>query len=366
MIEQLESRRMLAANSYIEQDQASDGAVAAGHTDAHLVNPWGLVAYLHGFEVANADSGFATSYDASGNSTGPAVAIPGSPTGIVLNRDTTKFLVNPGGGASASQFIFATEEGTIEAWATTGGNQTIVTPVDHSANGASYKGLALAKVGKNPFLYVANFGQRRIDVFNAAFVSKTLAGTFTDPHLNSGYSPFNVQLIGDKLFVTYARKFKGDADETAGAGLGVVDIFNTDGTFVKRFATGKTLNAPWGLAQAPSNFAAFSNDILVGNFGDGKISAFDPTTGKFQGQLKDSNGDVISIDGLWGIAFGNGKANTLKNGLYFTAGVDDEAHGLYGRLIVNPSAGPYVVPMAIKAHTDDLIDCVMNASDGTA
>jgi uncharacterized protein (TIGR03118 family) len=378
-LEPLEARRLLAANSYIEQDQTSDGGTSAAHTDTHLVNPWGLVAYSRGFGVSDADSGFSTSYDASGNSTGPAVHIPGpgnsqgAPTGVVYNGDTGHFEVDPGTGRTPAQFIYATEQGTIDAWATSNKNRHVVIAADRSGAGASYKGLALAKVGATPYLYAANFSKARIDVFDSNFhLFTALPGHFVDPKLPKNFSPFNIQKIGSRLFVAYAKHNTNSNEEIAGAGRGVIDIFNTDGTFVKRFAAGNTLNAPWGMAQAPSNFNAFSNDILVGNFGDGRINAFDPNTGAFKGQLNNTNGQPFEIDGLWGLAFGNGKAGTLKNGLYFTAGIDDESHGLYGRLIVDPYATPssivpqsvqpasaMTMPAAASAHhvLDDMVDC---------
>jgi uncharacterized protein (TIGR03118 family) len=378
-LEPLEARRLLAANSYIEQDQTSDGGTSAAHTDLHLVNPWGLVAYTHGFQVADADSGFSTSYDASGNSTGSAVHIPGpggspgAPTGVAYNGNIGSFVVNPGTGKASAQFIYATEQGTIDAWATSNKNRHVVVAVDRSGGGASYKGLALAKVGSTPYLYAANFSKARIDVFDSSFHLFTgLPGRFIDPKLPKNFSPFNIQKIGSRLFVAYAKHNTNSSEEIAGAGRGVIDIFNTDGTFVKRFAAGKTLNAPWGMTQAPANFSAFSNDILVGNFGDGRINAFDPNTGAFKGQLNNTNGKPVEIDGLWGLAFGNGKAGTLKNGLYFTAGIDDESHGLYGRLLVDPYATPSSIvpqstqtasamPITVAASThralDDMVDC---------
>jgi uncharacterized protein (TIGR03118 family) len=355
VIQPLEPRLLLATNAYLEQDLVSDGSVAANHVDSHLVNPWGLAVHGHGIQVADADASFSTSYDASGNSTGPAVRIPGpnssdgSPTGVVANSDTAHFLVDTSSGPSAAQFIYATEEGTIDAWATANKNRHPVVVADRSSVGSSYKGLALASVGNNPFLYAANFSRGRIDVFDSTFKVVRLSGGFVDPKLPKNYSPFNIQKIGSQLFVAYAKHNTGDSEEIKGASTGVIDIFKTDGTFVKRFAAGKTLNAPWGMAQAPSSFAAFSNDILIGNFGDGRISAFDPVTGAFQGQLDDSSGDPIEIDGLWGLAFGNGKAGTLKNGLYFTAGIDDEAHGLYGRLIIDTT---YVFPQSVPMSTN--------------
>jgi uncharacterized protein (TIGR03118 family) len=350
IFEFLEPRKLLSANSYIQQDLVSDGSVTAAHLDTHLVNPWGLVTYGKGIQVADADSGFSTGYDASGNSTSPAVHVPGpastqgSPTGVVYNTNPSKFLVTVHSVQEPATFIYSTENGTIDAWSTLNKNRTVVVAADHSAQHSVYKGLALATLQGVPYLYAADFTLGRIDVFDSNFQPFHLPGSFTDPHLPAHYSPFNVQLINGQLLVTYAKRARGADDPTVGATTGVIDVFNTAGQFVRRFAAGGTLNAPWGMALAPANFAAFSNDILVGNFGDGKISAFDPATGAFKGQLSDSSGHAISIDGLWGLAFGNGRAGTLKNGLYFTAGVEHEAGGLYGRLLVDPYAISGVTP----------------------
>jgi uncharacterized protein (TIGR03118 family) len=198
--------------------------------------------------------------------------------------------------------------------------------VDNSASAASYTGLAVA----GSFLYAANFAQGRIDVFDSSFAATTLPGGFTDPNLPAGYSPFNIQNLGGQLYVTYAQIANGD--EVKGAGLGFVDVFDTNGSLVRRLATGGTLNAPWGLALAPSDFGEFSNALLVGNFGDGLINAFNPATGLLLGHLADALNSPIAIDGLWGIGFGNDGNAGPHNALFFAAGIEDEAHGLFGSL----------------------------------
>jgi uncharacterized protein (TIGR03118 family) len=172
-----------------------------------------------------------------------------------------------------------------------------------------------------------------VDVYNGSFTRVNLPGRFVDPNLPRGYAPFNVQNIDNELFVAFAKR--SGSEEQAGRSVGLVDVFGSDGKLIRRFATGKTLNAPWGIAEAPADWGDFSDDILVGNFGDGRITAFDRATGASHGQLKDFTGQPIHIEGLWGLAFGNGKAGNLKNGLYFAAGVDDESGGLYGRLVID-------------------------------
>jgi uncharacterized protein (TIGR03118 family) len=336
LIESLEQRNLLAgSNAYIQQDLVSDGAlVPAARIDAKLVNPWGVALHARGIQVANTDSNSTTGYDASGRPVGPAVTVPGHPTGVVHNAEPNQFLVNTPSGPKPAKFIYVTEEGTVAAWSTANGNRAVSVVVDHSSNGSVYKGASLAKFKTGTFLYVANFALGKIEVYNSSFKPVRLPGTFADPKLPRNYAPFNVQTIGGKLWVAYAKR-KADGSEAEGAGTGLINVFNPNGTLARRFTTGGRLNAPWGIAKAPANFAAFSNSILVGNFGDGRISAFNASTGKFQGQLALYTGQPIVIDGLWAIAFGNGKGGTIKNGLYFTAGPYDESHGLYGRVLVD-------------------------------
>jgi len=196
---------------------------------------------------------------------------------------------------------------------------------DRSATGAVFTGLAISDEASGDRLFAANFAGREIDVFDGTF---QFVNSFTDPNMEAGYAPFNVQAIGDRLFVAYAV-IGDDGDEVKGAGLGIIDVFDFDGNVVQRFASHGELNAPWGMALAPRNFGKFSNALMVGNFGDGHISAFNMTTGAFLGQLTEKNGKEIEIEGLWGIAFGTGaKSNTL----FFAAGIDDEQHGLLGAI----------------------------------
>jgi uncharacterized protein (TIGR03118 family) len=205
--------------------------------------------------------------------------------------------------------------------------------VDRSKDGAIYKGLAIA----GSQLYATDFHNGRVDVFNAAFKLVTPAGAFTDPNLPAGYGPFGIQNLGGNIYVSYAQQDADKHDEVDGPGLGVVDVYDANGVFLHRVATGADLNAPWGLAWAPAGFGDFSGDLLVGNFGDGKIHAFKSlANGSFApaGVLRGAGGAQIAIDGLWGIGFGNGAGSGPLTTLYFAAGPDHEAHGLFGRIDV--------------------------------
>jgi uncharacterized protein (TIGR03118 family) len=262
------------------------------------------------------------------------VSIPGGkPTGQVFNG-TSDFEAAPG---FPSVFIFATEAGTIAGWnpfVPAFLSTTAILKVDNSS--AIYKGLATGNIGPHNFLYAANFHACTIDVFDKNFTQVFLPpGAFSDPNLPAGYAPFNIQNLQGQLYVAYAKQDADKEDEVAGQGKGFVDVFNPNGVLVQRVATRGKLNAPWGLALAPDNFGRFSNDLLVGNFGDGRISAYRLKNNRFQfhGQLNTPDGKRVEIDGLWALSFGSGGANNgPKNVLFFTAGPDDEEHGLFGSL----------------------------------
>ena len=320
----------------------------APHLDPHLVNGWGVAFNRNpnGFVwVADNGTGLATLYDGLGNPQSLVVTIPaapgsdhGTPTGIVFN--TTGFAVTSAGKTGNSAFIFATEDGLIAGWSPgvdlTHAIQAYppagVTPT------AVYKGLTLASSGSNNFLYAADFVGGKIDVFSSSFAKVSSSGmfAFADPNLPKGFSPFNIQNINGHLFVTYAKREDDEHDETAGPSLGAVNEFDADGNLLRRFASRGRLNAPWGVALAPSTFGKFANDILIGNFGDGTINAFDAPTGKFKGQLKGTNHRALKLDGLWGMAFGNGFNNQPVDTLFFAAGPDDENHGVYGSITPAP------------------------------
>jgi uncharacterized protein (TIGR03118 family) len=292
----------------------------------------------HHAAVANNGTSTSTLYDGNGVPQSLIVAIPAgtggsaSPTGIVYNG-STDFKVTQNGVTGASPFIFVGEAGTVSGWSPSVNRTNAVTVVDTGANGALYKGLAIASSAGASYIYAADFRNNRVDVYNAAWQKVTLpGGGFTDPNLPSGYAPFGIQAVGDRIYVAYARRAASGNDEVKGAGLGVVDVFDTSGAFVRRLASGGALNAPWGMAMAPANYGQFSNMLLVANFGDGKINAFDPASGAMAGTLSKADRTPIVIDGLWGIAFGPGVNSQPTNTLFYTAGPGDEAHGTYGRI----------------------------------
>ena len=324
-------------NSYAQTNLTANVAGVANHTDAQLSNPWGI-SFIPGdvFWIANNNGGTSTTYDAAGVKQTITAGIPvagtnpcptGCPTGTVANTNPTDF-----GGAT---FIFDTEDGIIASW---NGTLNAITKVDNSAANAVYKGLALVSNSGGDFLLAANFHSGKIDVFDHNFQPATLSGgTFTDPNLPAGYAPHGVHVINNVVFVAYAMQDAAKHDPTLGAGLGLVDLFQTDGRFLRRGMTGGTLNAPWAVVQASANFGAFSNDVLVGNFGDGTVSAFD-TSGNFLDQLKNSGGQVIATPGLWDLVFGAGGTGD-PNTLYFTAGGSSQTSGLFATLVPTAAAG---------------------------
>ncbi|MEO5882050.1 MAG: TIGR03118 family protein [Caldimonas sp.] len=311
----------------------------SAHVDSNLVNAWGIAFNPQGFVwVANAGTSTSTLYDGNGVPQSLVVTIPdglageAEPTGIVFNA-SSGFQVSQGGLTGASAFIFAGEAGTISGWSPAVNLNNAIKVVDRSGAGAIYKGLAHAIQGGADFLYATDFHNGTVDVFDSTFTKVTTAGAFADANLPAGYAPFGIQAIGNLIYVSFARQDAQAEDDVAGAGLGAVDVFDTSGVLVRRLvAVGGGLNAPWGMAMAPADFGPFSNALLVANFGDGKINAFDPATGAFLGTLSRSNGSAIAIDGLWGIAFGNGLNGQPTNTLFFTGGPGGETHGVYGRI----------------------------------
>jgi uncharacterized protein (TIGR03118 family) len=311
----------------------SDLPGLANITDTNLLNPWGILSASGGtLIVADNHAGVATFYTRSGHPIPSLVSVPspdggsGAVTDLALNNARHSFIVTQGHRRDESVLLFATEDGTLAGWSPKVDAGSAVIVVDHSGDGAIYKSAALGDTHRGPMLYVANFGQGVVQMYDGSW---HLVKSFTDPGLTSAhYSPFGLRVIGERLFVTFAFKtLPTDGDETAGPGLGYVDEFDLGGNFIRRFASQGTLNAPWGLALAPRGFGKFGGAMLVGNFGDGAINAFSPRTGAFLGQLSDTNGVVIQIEGLWGLAFGSNPRS-----LYFTAGPGDENHGLLGIL----------------------------------
>ena len=349
------SASALAAGGYTQTNLVTDdqefltslGYSPATTIDPDLVNPWGIAfipAPVHSpFWTSNNGTNTATLYDGLGNKIPLDVTVTGGPTGQVNGG----FNFHLAGQPAPSAFIFAGENGTISEWNTTGPPfpTTSQVAVNNSSKNAVYKGLAEATVGGQHMLYATDFHNNRIDVFNNSYGSViNPPGAFTDPNLPKGYAPFGIQNIEGNLFVTYAKQLPGAHDDKAGPGNGVVDEFAADGHLIARVASrGGVLNSPWGVALAPSNFGEFAGDLLIGNFGDGLINVFDPHTFAFIAHLSDTNGDAIQIDGLWGLIFGDGAANGLPNGLYFTAGIGDEAHGLFG--VLTPVPVPASLPL---------------------
>lgn len=316
-------------------------AHAAQITDPTLKNAWGMSFSPSGpFWVSSTDGGVSTIYSVDPSTQATAklsltVAVGGGPTGQVFNAST---------GFNGDAFVFVSEDGSVHGWRGALGStaETLVTSLPEN----SYKGAAIGESGGNTYLYAANLKAGTVDVFKGDSGNPNLAGHFTDPNLPAGYAPFNIQKLGDALYVSYAFKsHPGDDEETTGPGLGLVDAFDMDGFLLGRIATGDTLNAPWGLAIAPSSFGAWAGSLLVGNFGDGRINAYDAATHSFLGQVIGSDGAPLTIDGLWALGTGNDGQAGSSALLYFTAGPDDEEHGLFGVLsaVPEPSSGALLV-----------------------
>lgn len=330
------------STTFQQVNLVSDIPGLALHTDPDLVNPWGIShSPTSPFWVSDNGTGLSTLYNGAGTKQALVVTIPppagspagttAKPTGQVFNS-TADFVVTNGTTSAASRFIFATEDGTISGWNPTVDPTHAILAVDNSASGAIYKGLASGANASGNFLYAANFHAGTIDVFDKDFHQVQLAGSFTDPDIHRGFAPFNIQNLGGKLYVTYAKQDADGEDDVAGPANGYVDIFDTNGNLLQRLATRGRLNSPWGLAFAPASFGAFAGDLLVGNFGDGRINIIDPVTGEFLDQLRDANNRPITIDGLWALIVGNGGNGGDVDKVYFTAGPNDEAHGLFGSL----------------------------------
>jgi len=322
-------------NSYTQHNLVADTAGVADFTDPNLLDPWGNCYSAAGpFWVSNHRHGTAGVYTSNGtvSATAPVVPAakggPGTPTGQVQNS-TGGFKLSNGNAAS---FIFSTEDGTISAW---NGGTLAEIHADNSATGAVYKGLAIANPSTGPLLYAPNFNSGNIDVFDTNFKATTVAGGFKDPSVPAGFAPFNIWNIGGKLYVAYAMQDANKFNDVAGPGNGYVAVFDTAGNLLTHLISGGTLNSPWGMAVAPAAFGAFGGALLVGNFGNGLINAFDATTGNYLGTLQNSSGVPITIPGLWALLFGNGGSGGDVNYLYFTAGVRPGSavpHGLLGSL----------------------------------
>ncbi len=346
-------------NAYIQHNLVSDVPGLADITDPNLVNPWGMsFSATSPYWISNHGKGNTTVYTNSSTTTGVTISTtvvtippgaggtsPSTPTGQVQNSTTGFLLAN---GTKAS-FIFATEDGTVSAW---NGGTTATVMIDNSAAGIVYKGMAIATNNGTPMLYMANFSYGVIDVLDTNFKLTSVPGGFGDANLPAGYAPFNIWNINNQLYVMYAKQDSTKKNDQPGVGNGVVNIFDLNGNLLQRLTSGGPLNSPWGVAVSGSGWGAFSNAVLVGNFGDGKINAFDPKTGNLLGTMQDPTGNAISIQGLWAISFGNGGSAGDPHYLYFVAGIFNGTttqHGLLGSLA--PPAQVTVVQNAASGAT---------------
>jgi len=322
-----------------QTDLVADVAGAAPTTDEHLLNPWGLVANPDTglFWVAANHAGLLTVYPPSGGDSVLDVTVPppegggdpdamSAPTGQVFNDSADDF--------KGDKFIVDTEDGTLAGWQD---GKSAVLRVDRSSD-SGYKGLALVHDGKEAKLVAANFHKGTVDVFDSDYKRVKNAG-FEDTDIPEGFAAFNVAALGDEVYITYAKQDSDKGDDVHGPGNGYVSVFDTDGSFVKRLVSKGELDSPWGLALAPEGWGELANSLLVGNFGDGAIHAYDPETGDLQATLTDTDGSTLHLDGLWAIVVGPKAPKDYSSRVFFTAAPDDEAHGVYGYLAAPSSAG---------------------------
>ncbi|HSD62355.1 MAG TPA: TIGR03118 family protein [Ignavibacteriaceae bacterium] len=321
-------------SGYNQINLVSDISYPGARIDPNLQNAWGIAVTPNGrFWISANHTGLSVIYDSAGNQVINPVTIPtvgnvpgGSPTGQIFN--TTSFFRLPNG--NVARFIFVGEDGIVSAWEPSLGSTAMVVS-DQSASESVYKGVELAQNGNDYFLYAANFRLGRIDVFDTSFVLID-STSFYDPGIPAGYAPFNIKEINGKLYVTYAKQLAPDLeDDDSGPARGFVDIYTTSGDFVSRFASHGTLNSPWGIAVGHDS--RFGPTILIGNFGDGRINVF-RESGQFMGQLRDSNNHAITIEGLWAL-FTSETIPQVGDRIYFSAGPNDEANGLFGYLSNN-------------------------------
>ncbi len=320
------------------------------HTDPKLKNPWGISTTVGApLWLSDNGTGLSTLYDGKGvpapAGTPLVVTVPaaatstpgavGNPTGTVFNSGTG-FTVSKASLSGASRFLFATEDGTLAGWAPTVDVGSAVTAVDRSKVtdpegdvGAVYKGLTIASTPAGQFLYATNFRFGQVEVFDSGF---NLVRTFTDSSIPNGYAPFGIQNISGRLFVTFAKQDAEKHDDVAGNGFGYVDVFTASGKMLQRFASRGPLDSPWAVTQAPATVPQIGGDILVGNFGNGRINVYSAKTGRFIRTLHNTQDRPISIPGLWDLKFPTGSLNVVPNALYFTAGLNHEADGLFGYL----------------------------------
>jgi len=333
----------LFADSFVQTNLVSDIPGMANVTDPDLKNPWGMAfSATSPFWISNQGSANSTLYNGAGVKQALTVTVPPTsppptgPTGQVFAGLAGNFLL----GGNPSSFIFSTLAGTIDAW--NGGTTATVVA---TTTGAVYTGLALANNGTANFLYAANFVVGGgINVFDSSFAPTTLAGSFKDTALPDGYAPYNIAAVGGKLYVEYGEVNPATGRPVTGAGLGYVDVFDTNGNFLQRLISKGSLNVPWGIAVAPNGFGNLGGDLLVGNFGNGEVNAFDPTTGAFVETLSDTSGRPIVNSGLWELKFRtNGGSSSNPNALYFDAGINGEADGLFGYIQSTPEPSTWIM-----------------------
>jgi uncharacterized protein (TIGR03118 family) len=341
-----------AAKNYQQVNLVSDLS-GATVVDANLLNPWGIVNPPGGpLWVSDNNAGVSTLYQGTGAKVALTVTIPppmggmgpATPTGVVWNGTRGFIVTNSAMVSGAAAFIFDTEDGTISGWNSTvdpivAGLSTATLAKDNSLSGAVYKGLALgsrsalASNNLGVYLYATNFNAAVVEEYDSTF---TLVKSFTDTTLPSGYAPFGIRNINGNLYVTFALQNALKHDDVPGKGHGFVDVFDTDGNLLQRFASKGKLNSPWGLALAPADFGKFSNRLLIGNTGDGRINAYNLANGNFVGTLDGQNGKPISNDRLWALDFGDSVVAASPNDLFFTAGIKNEADGLFGKIVAVP------------------------------
>ncbi len=332
------SPRAATSGPYTSTKLVADTAGVAAGVDPNLVNAWGLVAGPSTpWWVSNDHASTSTLYDATGGVVPLVVTVPGGPTGIVFNGGSG-FVVGDGTHSGPATFIFSTASGAISGW-----NLAVPPPVstqaltgvDRSGVGAVYRGLAIASTAGGDRLYATDFHNARVDVFDGSFNLVSTPGAFVDDKMPRRYAPFGIQNIDGAIFVTYAKQDEAEMNDVPGPGLGFVDAFDTGGSLMARIASKGALNAPWGLALAPSDFGPLSGDLLVGNFGNGMIHAYRRQSDrrwKPRGPLRVSNRKPLRIDGLWSLQFGNGGPAGPTDTLYFTAGPNKQSHGLFGSI----------------------------------
>ena len=335
---------MLTSYSNIKLDSDIFGLVAPhSQPDIDLSNPWGMAYSPSGpFWVADNNTGLATIYNGEGAKQGLVVSIPGgggqpaNPTGQVFNGDSSAFVVSSNGASGAALFILDGEDGGISGWSPSVNGSSAILAVDNSNNGwdgAVYKGLEIVTSGSSPVLLATNFHSGWVEEYSSTWAK---IGSFRPTDIPAGFAPFNVRDLNGTIYVTFAKQDTAKHDEVLGPSLGIIETLDlSTGTFTD-FARGGVLNAPWGIAIAPSDFGAASGDLLVGNFGSGQIHAFNPTTGALDGVLADPGGKPVFLPGLWALDFGNGSGAGPKDWLYYTSGRFNEAHGLFGYLVTGP------------------------------